>query len=102
MTAQPLDPKVQPAVLAALRSAAEHRVEGVLGEKRRRAYDHAARLTIAVGVAYAITGNAHEGQGFVQQIQARYPRYVAFQDALLAAATGSRTATAWVPRRRRR
>jgi tetratricopeptide (TPR) repeat protein len=102
VTAQPLDPAVRPAVLAALRSAAEHRVEGVLGEKRRREYDHAARLTIAVGVAYALTGNAHEAEGFVQQIQVRYPRHVAFQDALLAAATGSRTATAWVPRRRRR
>ena len=102
VTTQPLDPTVQPAVLAALRSAAEHRVEGVLGEKRRRTYDHAARLTIAAGVAYAVTGQAHEGHGFVQQIHARYPRHVAFQDALLAAATGSRTATPWVPRRRRR
>ena len=73
VTAQPLDPTVQPAVFAALRSAAEHRVEGVLGEKRRRTYDHAARLTIAAGVAYALMGNAPEGQGFVQQIAGSLP-----------------------------
>ncbi len=67
-------------VLAALRAAATARVEGVLREKRRRHYEHAATL---VGCCVELDGRKTViTSGWVATLRQRTSRFPAFQEAL--------------------
>lgn len=68
-------------VLAAMKAAAEKRTDGVLGEKRRRHYDHAAQL-----IACCVESEGQvDGTGcsaWAEDIRARTSHFPAFQQAL--------------------
>jgi hypothetical protein len=65
-------------MLGAMRKAAEKRVAGVLEEKRRRAYGHAAKLVL---VCAALDTTAETAE-WVAGIRHAYRRFPAFQAEL--------------------
>jgi hypothetical protein len=70
------------AVVRALRAAATARASGVLREKRRRHYDHAALLVACCVEIEASGGSAKSGTRWAAALQQRTSRYPAFQAAL--------------------
>jgi len=70
------------AVVRALRAAATARVNGVLRERRRRHYDHAALLVACCVEIEAAGGSAKPGTQWATALQQRFSRYPAFQGAL--------------------
>jgi hypothetical protein len=70
------------AVVSALRAAATARVNGVLREKRRRHYDHAALLVACCVEIEAAGGRAKPGTQWAAALRQRFSRYPAFQAAL--------------------
>lgn len=80
------------AALAAMKVAAERRTDGVLGEKRRRQYDHASQL---IACCAEIEGQASGAirSAWVENIRARTSRFPAFQAALRKALAQVRRAS---------
>jgi hypothetical protein len=77
-------------MLAAVRAAAIARVDGVLREKRRCYYEHAARL---VGCCVEVD-DAREiaiGSGWIAALRQRTSRFPAFQAALRRALAMAKT-----------
>jgi len=70
--------KARTAVLRAMRKAAEKRVAGVIENKRRRHYDHAAKL---VATCDALDSSP-ETVSWVAGVRDEYRRYPAFQREL--------------------
>lgn len=70
--------------LKAMRTAAEKRVEGILGNSRRRHYGHAA-LLVASCVACAPKGQHAEAARWAGEIRQRYWRRYAFRQELAQA-----------------
>lgn len=70
--------------LAAMKAAAVSRTEGVLGEKRRRHYEHAA-LLVACCVELEGAADTRMTSAWAESIRARTSRYPAFQQALRTA-----------------
>lgn len=75
---RPPKPAARRAMLGAMRKAAEKRVAGVLEEKRRRAYGHAAKLVL---VCAALDTTAETAE-WVAGIRHAYRRFPAFQAEL--------------------
>jgi len=73
----PLCGNSRAAVLAAMRKAAEKRIEGVTKKKRRRFYGHATQLVAACLAA----DPSPETNRWVQGLRARFSRYPALQRA---------------------
>jgi hypothetical protein len=71
----------------AMRVAADKRVEGILGNSRRRHYGHAA-LLVASCVAYAPKRRAAEFLGWAEELRQQYWRRHAFRDELARASEG--------------
>jgi len=70
--------------IVAMRIAAERRVEGILGNSRRRHYGHAA-LLVASCLAFAPKGRAVELSTWYADLRQRYVRRSAFRQELRAA-----------------
>jgi hypothetical protein len=70
--------KARTAVLHAMRKAAEKRVAGVIQNKRRRHYDHAAKLVATC----AALDSSPETVSWVAGVRDKYRRYPAFQREL--------------------
>jgi hypothetical protein len=79
-----LTPKDRAAALDAMRVAASKRTEGVTGEKRRRHYEHAARL-----VACCVEADRQGSAAWCEALRARTSRFPAYQEALRAALGGA-------------
>ena len=75
-------------MLEALKTAASKRSDGVTSEKRRRHYDHAAKL---VACCVEIEGAA--SAGWLSGVRGRTGRFPAFQGALGRALAGGKTFT---------
>lgn len=74
----PIRGETRSAMLAAMRKAAEKRVEGVTKKKRRRHYDHAAQLVAAC----AALDPTPAGGRWLTALRSRYSRYPALQGEL--------------------
>jgi hypothetical protein len=72
------------AVIDAMRMAAEKRVEGILGNSRRRHYGHAA-LLVASCLAYVPKRRAAELLRWAMDLRQQYWRCHAFRDELVQA-----------------
>ena len=72
------------AMLAAMRVAAEKRIEGIRGESRRRHYGHAATLAASF-VAAAPKGQQRVASNWLAQLLAAHSRRHAFKQELQAA-----------------
>ena len=77
-----VDPKGRAAILEALRAAATKRVDGILGNKRRRHYGQAATLVACCLELAPEAGRQQEGAGWVHDLRKRYSRFYAFQEEL--------------------
>ncbi|QDU68192.1 hypothetical protein [Engelhardtia mirabilis] len=75
---RPICAEARSAMLAAMRKAAEKRVEGVTKEQRRRHYGHAAQLVAACANLDATP----EGGRWIARLRSRYSRYPALQGEL--------------------
>lgn len=78
--------------LAALKIAATKRTDGVLGEKRRRHYAHAALLVACCVELAAAIGNAADVSAWVEALRTRTSRFPAFQEQLRSALAQARRA----------
>ena len=67
--------KERVAVLKAMRTAAEKRIEGVTEKKRRRYYGHAASLA----AAYVAVDGSKASSDWMTGILGKYRRFPAFQ-----------------------
>ncbi|MEW6220455.1 MAG: hypothetical protein AB1634_13105 [Thermodesulfobacteriota bacterium] len=76
--AETADAETRALVLGAMRQAAEQRVAGVTGAKRRRTYGHAAELTAAC----AALDRSPAGARWLADLRARFSRYPALQSEL--------------------
>jgi hypothetical protein len=74
----PIRGETRSAMLAAMRKAAEKRVEGVTKKKRRRHYDHAAQVVAAC----AALDPTPAGGRWLAALRSRYSRYPALQGEL--------------------
>ena len=74
----PIRGRARSTMLAAMRRAAEKRVEGVTKKQRRRYYDHAAQLVAAC----AVLDPSPAGGQWVAALRSRYRRYPALQREL--------------------
>jgi len=77
----PEDVSVRSTMILAMRTAAEKRVEGVTGNKRRRYYGHAASLAV---LCAAVEGSA-EGKAWLRELMDEYRRYPALKREFAAA-----------------
>jgi hypothetical protein len=77
-----IDPKGRAAILEAMRAAATKRVDGILGNKRRRYYGHAATLVACCLELAPAAGRQKGGADWVHDLRARYARFSAFQKEL--------------------
>ena len=62
--------------------AAEARVNAIVSNNRRSAYDRVSLLTVASYEALLAMKKAEEARGFVNRIRERFPRHSAFQHEL--------------------
>jgi len=80
-----LDSKSRTAMLDAMQSAATKRVEGILGNKRRRHYGHAASLvSCCVELAPAV-GKQKPMASWLESLRREHSRFYAFREELQAA-----------------
>lgn len=86
--------------LAAARGVVDRRVDAVVGNKHRGAYQHAAVLAVTYAEALAVAEDQTAGEAFVAATRSRYPRHVAFRDELDRATAASPLLPAPTPRRR--
>jgi len=77
------DTKLRKAVLAAMRKAAEKRIAGVIEEKRRRHYDHAASL-VAACVAADRSRESARWAAAIREERRRFPAFRAELDRHVA------------------
>lgn len=89
-----LAPKDRAVVLTALKRAATARVHGVLREKRRRHYDHAAMLVACCVELETRSGDVASTSSWVEALRERTSRYPAFQTALRQALAKATTFSA--------
>lgn len=80
-----LDAKSRTAVLEAMRSAATKRVEGILGNKRRRHYGHAAMLVACCVELAPVAGRETPIAAWLEDLRKEYSRFYAFQEQLRGA-----------------
>lgn len=71
----PEDEGIRSSMIAAMRTAAEKRVEGVTAKKRRRHYGHAASLA----VEYARADGSSAGKAWLLELTDEYRRYPALK-----------------------
>lgn len=76
--------------LAAVKTAATKRTDGVLGEKRRRHYAHAALLVACCVELEGAVGNGAGVSNWVEALRARTSRFPAFQEELRSALAQAR------------
>lgn len=80
-----LDAKSHTAMLEAMRSAATKRVEGILGNKRRRHYAHAATLVACCVELAPVVGKQKPIATWMESLRKEYSRFYAFQEELRGA-----------------
>jgi tetratricopeptide (TPR) repeat protein len=96
-----VDPKGRAAILEAMRAAATKRVDGILGNKRRRYYGHAATLVACCLELAPAAGRQKVAEDWVRDLRKRYSRFYAFRKELdNALASTSRNPTGCRPRSR--
>ena len=86
--------------LAAARGVVDRRVDTVVGNKHRGAYQRVAILAVTYAEALALAEDQTAGAGFVAATRSRYPRHVAFRDELDRATATSPLLPAPTSRRR--
>lgn len=86
--------------LDAARSVADRRIDAVVGNKHRGAYQRVAVLAVAYAEALALAADQAAGAAFIAATRSRYPRHVAFRDELDRATAASPLLPA-PPQRRR-
>ncbi len=86
--------------LDAARSVADRRVDAVVGNKHRGAYQRVAVLAVAYAEALALAEDQAAGAAFITATRSRYPRHVAFRDELDRASAASPLLPAPPARRR--
>ncbi len=84
----------------AARSVADRRIDAVVGNKHRGAYQRVAVLAVAYAEALALAADQAAGAAFITATRSRYPRHVAFRDELDRASAASPLLPAPPPRRR--
>lgn len=80
-----LDARSRTAMLEAMRSAATKRVEGILGNKRRRHYGHAAMLLACCVELAPVAGREAPIATWLESLRKEYSRFYAFQEELRGA-----------------
>ena len=75
-----IDSKGREAMLEAMRAAATRRVEGILGNKRRGHYGHAARLVACCLELAPAVGKQEIVAEWVGEVRKAYSRFSAFQE----------------------
>ncbi len=70
-------------------SVVDQRVDAVVSNKHRSAYQRVAVLAVAYAEALALAGNQAAGAAFLTGTRSRYPRHVAFRDELDRATAAS-------------
>jgi hypothetical protein len=83
------DAKDRKAMLEAMCAAATRRVEGILGNKRRRYYAHAAMLVACCLELAPAVGEQEAVSSWVDALRADYSRFYAFQEDLKNALASS-------------
>ncbi|WP_238010354.1 hypothetical protein KZZ52_53790 [Dactylosporangium sp. AC04546] len=86
--------------LDAARSVADRRIDAVVGNKHRGAYQRVAALGVAYAEALALAADQAAGAAFITATRSRHPRHVAFRDELDRATAASSLLPA-PPQRRR-
>jgi hypothetical protein len=97
---RPGSPRQRQQWLAAARSVVDRRVDAVVGNKHRGAYQRVAVLAVAYAEAQALAADQAAGAAFVSATRSRYPRHVAFRDELDRATAASPLLPAPPSRRR--
>ena len=82
------------AMLQAMKAAAVSRTDGVLGNKRRRHYGHAAQLVACCVEIEDGSGTARDTSQWAEALRERTSRFPAFQGELRAALAQARRGTA--------
>jgi len=74
-----IDDRDRVAMLKAMQAAARKRVAGILGNKRRRHYDHAAILVVCCLELDSVAGKPGAIAKWVADLRRKYSRFSAFQ-----------------------
>ena len=61
---------------------AKKRIDSIVSNTYRGAYERAARLAVAVGEAISLRGSSSDGMEFAVSFRADYPRHIAFRTEL--------------------
>jgi len=77
-----IDSRERAIVLEAMQSAAEKRVEGILANKRRRHYGHAAALVACCLEVSPTAGKQQEVKDWIDELRKKYSRFPAFREEL--------------------
>lgn len=85
-----LDAKDRTAMFEAMRAAASRRVEGILGNKRRRHYGHAATLVVCCLELAPFVGKQKAVTQWFDDVRKKYSRFSAFQAELKQALAATR------------
>jgi hypothetical protein len=85
-----LDAKGRTAMFEAMRAAATRRVEGILGNKRRRHYGHAATLVACCLELAPFVGEQQAVTQWFDDVRKKYSRFSAFQAELNGALASTR------------
>jgi hypothetical protein len=86
---RPGSPQQRQLWLATARSVADRRIDAVVGNKHRGAYQRVAVLAVAYAEALVLAEDQAAGAAFVTATRSRYPRHVAFRDELDRATAAS-------------
>jgi hypothetical protein len=86
--------------LAVARDAADRRIDAVVGNKHRGAYQRVAVLAVAYAEDLTLAGDPSGAAAYVAGVRGRYPRHVAFRTELDHATRESPLLSAPPPRRR--
>jgi hypothetical protein len=96
----PGSPQQRQQWLDVARSVVDQRVDAVVSNKHRGAYQRVAVLAVAYAEALALVGDQAAGAAFLTGTRDRYPRHVAFRDELDRATAASPLLPAPPARRR--
>jgi hypothetical protein len=86
--------------LTTARDAADRRIDAVVGNKHRGAYQRVAVLAVAYAEALTLAGDPSRATAYITGVRDRYPRHVAFRTELDRATRESPLLPASPPRRR--
>jgi len=100
ITDRPGSPRQRQRWLDVARGVADQRIDAVVGNKHRGAYQRVAVLAVAYAEALALAADQAAGAAFITATRGRYPRHVAFRDELDRATAASPLLPA-PPQRRR-